>query len=107
MKAFDFIQKDSNDKKILLSSLTMTCESPIQNRESVGINSTVFNITCYEEIGSPECIQNVPIINPGTIVYNQAWKCDGNVQCFEDLDERHCGFDTFYIIFLGFNYGMF
>ena len=30
MKAFDLIQKDSNDKKILLSSLTMTCESPIQ-----------------------------------------------------------------------------
>ena len=96
------IHNKSFDRKILFSSSNMICASPFHNRKSPAIISTVFNITCQEQSEEiAKCYQNLAIVNEGTIVYREVWQCDGNIQCFEDIDELHCGFDTFYTIFIG------
>ena len=81
----------------------MTCVSSFHNRESPAIYSTIFNHTCFQQTDDPNLchIFNVPIINQGTIVYKQVWQCDGDTQCYEEMDELHCGFDTFSTLLIG------
>ena len=93
------------DRKIYLSSISITCKNPFHNSGTPAINAKVFNFTCSEDpYQFEECYQNLTIIPQGTIVTKQAWQytlCDGNIECFDNVDEVYCGFDTFYTLFIG------
>ena len=76
----------------------MKCISPFHNKESPGINSTIYNFTIDDW-------EEQTIIRQGTIVYNQAEKCDGTNECLDFKDEIDCGFNTFETLFFGnFNF---
>ena len=68
--------------------------------ESPEINSTIFNLTYWQETGDYTYDEQT-IIRQGTVVYNQAIKCDGAYECLDFKDELYCGFNTFETFFIG------
>ena len=81
----------------------LECDSPVHNKDSPVINSTVFNWTKYdttkEYFSSFE--KNVIVIEAGTTVQIQAVKCNGISECWKGVDEADCGFSTFETMFYG------
>ena len=45
--------------------------------------------------------ENVPVIGIGTMVRMWGTRCDGNIDCFDSIDERDCGWSTFQTVFVG------
>ena len=77
-----------------IRSSTLKCISKFHNKESPGINSTIYNFTTFD-------YEEQTIIRQGTIVYNQAERCDGTYECLDLKDEMGCGFNTFDTLFFG------
>ena len=97
-------------KGLIDKSANMVCDSPIHNRDTAAILSTVFNWTKFfttrkVEI-DPEAFEksyenNVIVIEAGTTVQIQAVKCNGISECWKGVDDSDCGFSTFETMIIG------
>ena len=97
-------------KGLIDKSANMVCDSPIHNRDTAAILSTVFNWTKYlatrKEGYDPEAIgksheNNIIVIEAGTTVEIQAVKCNGISECWKGVDDSDCGFSTFETMIFG------
>ena len=97
-------------KGLIDKSANMVCDSPIHNRDTAAILSTVLNWTKYlttrkgkYDIGvlGKSYENNVIVIEAGTTVQIQAVKCNGISECWKGVDEADCGFSTFETMFYG------
>ena len=83
-------------KGLVARSANLQCQSPIHNSNSSAVVATVFNHTFYnatkQYIGS--FVLDVVVIPNGTIVEIVATKCDGIPECWDEIDEINCGFNT-------------
>ena len=83
------------DNGLTDASANLECDSPVHNKDSAAILSTVYNFDTwnYEE--------NAIVIEKGTTVQIQAVKCNGISECWKGVDEADCGFSTFETMFYG------
>ena len=91
-------------KGLIDKSANMVCDSPIHNRDTAAILSTVFNRTKYDTTKDWESSfeNNVIVIEAGTTVEIQAVKCNGISECWNGVDELiDCGFSTFETMIIG------
>ena len=44
---------------------------------------------------------DIPVINNGTVVQIQSTRCNGIKECWNDIDELECGFNTSDTILIG------
>ena len=98
------------EKGLIDKSANMVCDSPIHNRDTAAILSTVFNWTKYlttkkegydyEALGK-SYENNVIVIEGGTTVQIQAVKCNGITECWKGVDDSDCGFSTFETMIFG------
>ena len=79
----------------------MKCISPFHNQDSPSIKSLTLNLTFWQETGVCCLIDVETIVRKGTIVYNQAVRCNGHSECLYDLDELECGFNALASLFYG------
>ena len=92
------------EKGLIDKSANMVCDSPIHNRDTAAILSTVFNWTKYDttKTKSTSYEKNVIVIEAGTTVEIQAVKCNGISECWNGVDELiDCGFSTFETMIIG------
>ena len=87
--------QEYKEKSLIPQTANFECNSTIHNSNSSAILSTVYNWT------SVVFNYNVPVIGSGTIVPMWGTRCDGNIDCFEAIDEADCGFSTFQSLFVG------
>ena len=93
-------------KGLIDKSANMVCDSPIHNRDTAAILSTVFNWTKYDTPNQSEREQSASyekhvIIKAGTTVEIQAVKCNGISECWKGVDDSDCGFSTFETMIFG------
>ena len=79
-------------KSLIPQTANFQCISPIHNSNSSAILSTVYN-RGFEF--------NVTVIGSGTMVRMWGTRCDGNDDCFDEIDETDCGWSTFQTVFVG------
>ena len=92
---------------LIETSANLECDSPVHNKDSAAIISTVFNWTKYDTaraqrnytVNSFE--KNVIVIEAGTTVQIQAVKCNGVSECWKGVDDSDCGFSTFETMIIG------
>ena len=68
---------------LVAKSANMECISPIHNSKTSAIKTSQ------------------KIIDEGTIVRIQGTRCDGKVDCWNNVDENDCGFSTFKTLYIG------
>ena len=85
------------------TSANLECDSPVHNKDSAAIISTVFHWTKYDTTQDFESSfeDNVIVIEGATTVQIQAVKCSGISECWKGVDESDCGFSTFETMIFG------
>ena len=79
---------DYQAKGLISNSATHQCESKNNNKDSLAVNSTVFNWTIFKYL------PNQIVIAPGTIINIKATRCDGIIECGDGSDEDGCGMEV-------------
>ena len=79
---------DYQAKGLISNSATYQCESKNNNKDSLAVNSTVFNWTIGR---NGDYMPNQTVIPAGTIINIKATRCDGVIECGDGSDEKWCG----------------
>ena len=91
------------DNGLIDASANLECDSPVHNKDSAAIISTVFHWTKYDTTQDFESSyeNNVIVIEGATTVQIQTVKCSGISECWKGVDESDCGFSTFETMIFG------
>ena len=81
-------------KGLVARSANFKCQSRSNNEDSQAVWSKIFNRTTDEY---PDAV----VINKGTIVDILSSRCNGVSECWNNLDEDWCGFNTYITIAVG------
>ena len=82
------------------------CHSPVHNKDSSSVISSVLNWTTYIEAGQnfgniKQHYQNLTVIPQGVIVSILGTRCDGIPDCWNKVDEDNCGYSQLITFLIG------
>ena len=87
--------EDYQIKGLVAKSANFRCQSPLHNKNSSAVLSTVFNWT------TEEFVYDVTVIGNGTRVHTFATRCNNIQECWDNSDEDNCGFSTYTTVAMG------
>ena len=92
-------------KSLVARSANFMCPSLLHNKDSSPVKATIWNQTHYDATRDfrGSYTPNVTVIPHGTTVYIMSTRCDGVPECWNNIDEEGCGFNTSQTILFGKN----